>query len=216
MALPHENTPVYAGGMPLDEAWGLVILIHGRGASAESMLTLAAEFKQDDIAYLAPQAAGFTWYPQRFIVPKSDNEPYLSSALEKIDALVQYADEMGIPAKRVVLLGFSQGACLAAEYAATRPRRYGGVIVLSGGLIGELGQPLHYPTGENAAPLDGTPVFIGSADVDAHIPLERVHESAQVFEQLGAHVTTRIYNGMGHTVNDDELAFARDLIASLK
>lgn len=105
MALPHENTPVYAGGMPLDEAWGLVILIHGRGASAESMLALAAEFKQDDIAYLAPQAAGFTWYPQRFIAPKSANEPYLSSALEKIDALVQYADEMGIPAKRVVQIG---------------------------------------------------------------------------------------------------------------
>jgi len=216
MTLPHENTPVYTGGMPMDEAWGLVILIHGRGASAESMLTLAAEFKQENIAYLAPQAAGFTWYPQRFIAPKSANEPYLSSALEKIDAIIQYAEDMGIPSKRVVLLGFSQGACLAAEYAATRPRRYGGVIVLSGGLIGELGQPLHYPSDENPAALDGTPIFLGSADVDAHIPLERVHESAQVFQQLGAEVMTRIYAGLGHTVNDDELAFARELIANLR
>lgn len=210
----HASTPVYTTGASLEDARAAVILIHGRGASADSMLSLAAEFKQDDVAYFAPQAAGNTWYPQRFVVPKELNQPYLDSALDKIDTLVAHLENEGLSSEQIVLVGFSQGACLAAEYAATRQGRYGGVIVFSGGLIGEEGKPLIYPRDESGG-LDGTPVFFGSADVDSHIPQGRVHDSATVFEALGANVTTRIYPNMGHTVNDDEIAFARELISGI-
>lgn len=211
----HASTPVYTTGAALDGARAAVILIHGRGASADSMLSLAAEFKQGDVAYLAPQAAANTWYPQRFIVPKELNQPYLDSALAKIDALVAHVEAEGLAAEQIVLIGFSQGACLAAEYAATRQRRYGGVIVFSGGLIGEEGKPLIYPRDDASGGLEGTPIFFGSADVDSHIPQGRVHESAAVFESLGANVTTRIYPNMGHTVNDDEITFAAELIRGI-
>lgn len=207
---PHTGQPLLHAGRPLDQAAAVMVLVHGRGANARSILSLADEFGRDDFAYLAPQAAMNTWYPQRFLVPLEANEPWLSSALAAVDRAVQTAEEAGVAAGKIVLAGFSQGACLAAEYVARNPRRYGGLVVYSGGLIGPEGQQYPY-----SGSLEGTPVFLGCGDVDFHIPVERVHQSAAVFRQLSADVTARIYAGMDHTINEDELDFTRSLMASL-
>jgi phospholipase/carboxylesterase len=203
----HEQQPILHHGAALAQARAAMIMIHGRGASAEDILSLAGEFAQPDVAYLAPQAAGHTWYPNRFTAPVATNEPHLSAALAVIDALVARI-AASVPHERVLLLGFSQGACLALEYAARHPRRYGGVVALSGALIENGDQPRNY-----AGTLAGTPVFLGCSDVDAHIPLARVRRSSQALQALGATVTERIYPGMAHTVNADEVAFVRELLA---
>jgi predicted esterase len=187
-----------------------MILLHGRGASAENILELADEFVQQDIAYLAPQAAGYTWYPYRFVEPVERNEPYLSSALQMVAEVLASVREAGIPAEKTVLLGFSQGACLALEFAARNAVRYGGVVGLSGGLIGPDDASRDYE-----GSLDSTPIFIGCSDVDPHIPLYRVEETADVLSRLGGDVTKRIYPGMDHTVNEDEVEFVRSLLAGL-
>ncbi|MCU0496070.1 MAG: alpha/beta hydrolase [Anaerolineae bacterium] len=208
----HENTPVYQTGTKLQDAKSAMILIHGRGATAQSILELGNEWQTDRMALIAPQAAGGTWYPNRFIAPIESNEPALSSGLAKIATLLTEIHAAGIAPDQVILLGFSQGACLALEYAARNPQRYGGVIGLSGGLIGELGTPLRYAAD---ADLQGTPVFLGCSDVDFHIPKERVEESAQVLQAMQAQVTMRLYPGMGHTVNQDEIAFVQTIIDQL-
>jgi phospholipase/carboxylesterase/glyoxalase family protein len=207
---PHQNQPVLATGQSVEKAEAAVVMIHGRGATAESILSLAQEFNRPELAYLAPQAAFNAWYPQRFIAPIESNEPYLSSALAKIAAVLDHLAGQGIPAERTILLGFSQGACLALEFAARNPRRYGGVVALSGGLIGPLGKTFTYD-----GSLAGTPVFLGCSDVDFHIPVERVHESADVLAALGGVVTKRIYPDMGHTVNQDEVDHVRQQIAGV-
>ena len=207
---PHAGQPVISGGASLEQARAAVILIHGRGASPYDILMLADEFDCNDCAYLAPQAAGFTWYPQSFLAPVAQNEPWLSSALEKIDALAHRLAASGFSDGRLVLAGFSQGACLALEYAARRPRRYAAVIGLSGGLIGPPGTPRDYPGDFGSAP-----IFLGCSDIDPHIPKARVEESAAVFERMGARVTARLYPGMGHTVNDDEIEFVRGLLRNI-
>ncbi len=207
---PHQSQPVIAAGRPLAEAPAAMVMIHGRGASAESILELAAEFDRPEFAFLAPQAAGNTWYPQRFIAPLASNEPFLWSALARVGQTLQQVAAGGIPPEQTILLGFSQGACLALEFAARNARRYGGVIALSGGLIGPDGTPRTYP-----GSLAGTPVFIGCSDVDFHIPVERVYHSAEVVAGLGGNVTQRIYPGMGHTVNQDEIDFVKELMAQL-
>jgi predicted esterase len=181
-----------------------MILVHGRGATAESILALADELRLDDLAYLAPQAAGNTWYPSSFLSPLADNEPGITSGLGVIAALVDQLAADGVEAARVALLGFSQGACLSLEFAARHARRYAGVFGLSGGLIGPPGTARDY-----AGSLEGTPVFLGCSDVDAHIPLERVRESAAVFTGMGATVDERIYPGLGHLVNADEIGAVR-------
>lgn len=225
---PHQGQPVARAGVPPREADTAVILVHGRGASAGSMLEFAREFEVPEpapdhadgtvrrIVYVAPQAAGHTWYPHSFLAPIEQNEPGLSSGLVVIGQIVEALEQDGIPTERMVLLGFSQGACLAGEFAARNPRRFGGVVMLSGGLIGQGGEtPFDYaPT--SGRPLGGTPVFLGCSDIDAHIPLERVQISRRVFTGLGADVTERIYPGMGHTVNMDEIAFVRTLLGSLQ
>lgn len=207
---PHRGRPVLNAGRPLAEADAAVILVHGRGGSAEDLLALGAELRCPDFAYLAPQAAGQSWYPYSFLAPLPQNEPWLSSALELLGDLVTHVESGGIPAERIVLLGFSQGACLSAEFAARNAKRFGGVVALSGGLIGPPGTPRDYP-----GSLAGTPVFLGCSDRDPHIPRERVDESAQIFERMGAAVTERIYPGLGHTVNEDELDFVRGLLADI-
>ncbi|HEX3531849.1 MAG TPA: alpha/beta hydrolase [Thermoanaerobaculia bacterium] len=206
----HRGQPVLATGRPLADADAAMVLVHGRGGSAEDILGLAAELNRPELAYLAPQAAGHTWYPNRFLAPLAQNEPGLSSGLEQLGALVAHLEQAGIPAERIVLLGFSQGACLSLEFAARNAKRYGGVVALSGGLIGPPGTPRDYPGAFN-----GTPVFLGCSDRDPHIPKDRVDESAKVFERMGAAVTERIYPGMGHTINEDELDFVRGLLAPL-
>ena len=205
---PHGGGPVVTGGTPLARARGALILTHGRGATAESILSLAPLLGADDVAWLAPQAAGNSWYPYSFLSPIPQNEPGISSALQVLADLVAHIESEGIPANRITLLGFSQGACLTLEFAARNPRRFGALAGLSGGLIGPDDTPRTYP-----GSLDGTPVFLGCSDVDAHIPLARVHESATVLTRLGAAVDERIYPGMGHLVNDDEIAAVRGLLA---
>jgi phospholipase/carboxylesterase len=198
---------VLAAGSPLGQATAAMILVHGRGATAEDILSLGRELRRPDLAYLAPQATGLTWYPYSFMAPMERNEPSLSSGLALIGHLVDRLGEEGIPPERTVLLGFSQGACLTLEYAARNARRFGGVAGLSGGLIGPPGTPRGY-----SGSLDGTPVFLGCSDRDPHIPLERVKETTEVLTRIGAQVTERIYPAMGHTVTEDELEHVRSLL----
>ena len=204
---PHQDQPLLDHGASLDDASVAMILLHGRGASARGILGLADELDVPDVAYLAPQAAGRSWYPESFMAPIEQNEPQLSSALQAVADAIGHAGEHGLTAEQVVLLGFSQGACLATEYAARHPQRYGGVVGLSGGLIGPEGTAFD-PEGT----LDGTPVFLGCSDQDPYIPRERVEETADVLRGLGAKVTTRIYEGLGHTTNEDELRHVRALL----
>ena len=207
---PHAGQPVLWLGPPLPRARLAVILVHGRGASAEEILTLAEAFGVGDVAYAAPQAAGNTWYPHSFLAPLEQNEPGLGSGLRVLSELVGHLDRHGVAAHRVGLLGFSQGACLALEFAARHTRRYAAVIGLSGGLIGPPGTLRAY-----AGSLEGTAVLLGCGDVDPHIPLERVHESADVFRRLGAAVDERIYRRMGHSVNQDEIQAVHDLLTTV-
>ena len=186
-----------------------MIMAHGRGASAEDMLTLAAAFRTTDVAFLAPQAAGRTWYPYSFLSPMTDNEPGISSGLRVLGGLVDALVAQHIPPERIALIGFSQGACLSLEFAARHPQRYKAVIGLSGGLIGPPGTPRDYP-----GSLGGAPVFLGCSDIDAHIPLARVQESAAVFRRMGASVDERIYPRMGHIVNEDEIEAVVGILSS--
>lgn len=197
---PHAGSPTYTLGQPIDQARAAMILMHGRGATAQGILELALDLHHPDFAYLAPQAAGYTWYPYSFLSPLAQNEPGLSSALDLVGRLVEQIESSGIPAQRIMLAGFSQGACLVSEFAARNARRYGGILVFSGGVIGPPGTLREY-TGS----LDGTPIFLGCSDLDPHIPIERVEETADVFIRLGAMVDKVIYPGMGHTIVDDEI-----------
>ena len=185
-----------------------MILIHGRGASAADIMTLGDELMHPGVAYLAPQAAGNAWYPNPFTAPMESNEPYLTSALEVVASLLASVEKT-VPADRIILLGFSQGACLTLEFAARNARRYGGVVGLSGGLIGPNGTPRDYP-----GSFDGTPAFMGCSDVDPHIGKDRVLEAADVYGRMGATVTAKLYPGMGHTVNEDEIEAVRKIVAT--
>lgn len=196
-------------GEPLAKARAAMILVHGRGATAADVMTIAAEVMHPGFAYLAPQAAGNQWYPNPFTAPLDSNEPYLGSALGVLESLLARV-EASVPAQRVILLGFSQGACLTLEFAARHARRYGGVVGLSGGLIGPDGTPRDYP-----GSVEGTPVFLGCSDVDPHIRKDRVQEAAEVFKRMNASVTMRLYPGMGHTVNADEIQSVREIVESL-
>jgi predicted esterase len=205
--MPDNAVTLAATGALLTDARAAVVMLHGRGGSAEDILSLAAEFRQADLAYLAPQAPGHTWYPLSFLAPLEWNEPYLSRSLAMVHAVVQDLAGRGIGSDHVVLLGFSQGGCLALEYAARNAKRYGGVAGLSAGLIGPPGLTRDY-----RGSLDGTPVFLGCSDIDSHIPIDRVHVSTQVLTAMKAVVTERIYRGMGHTINHDEIAQVRRLL----
>lgn len=206
---PHADQPVLTFGPAPAEARLGAILIHGRGASAEDILGLAHEFAVPDVAYVAPQAAGHTWYPYSFLSRLEQNEPGLSSALQVIEGLVLHFEQHGLPPERVALMGFSQGACLTLEFAARHARRYAAVAGFSGGVLGPPGTPREYP-----GSFDGTPVFIGCSDVDPHIPVERVRESAELYRRMGAVVDERIYPGMGHTINRAEVDAVRLLLTA--
>jgi predicted esterase len=183
------------------------ILVHGRGASPEDILGIADEIGSSEIAYLAPAAPGGTWYPYSFLAPLAQNEPYLTAALDTLATLVAELEAAAIGSDRIALIGFSQGACLSLEYAARHARRYAAIIGFSGGLIGPPGTPRAYAGG-----FESTPVFLGCSDIDPHIPLERVTESAEVLGRMGAAVDTRIYPRMGHIINRDEIDAASALL----
>ena len=207
---PHAGQPLFTAGPEIESAKAVLILIHGRGAPAQGMLELYDALGLPDIAALAPQAAGHTWYPQSFVAPLAANQPYLDSALARIDSIVSDLISRGIPSDRIALLGFSQGACLTSEYIARHPRhprRYAAAMALTGGLIGLAGTPRNY-----AGSLAGTPVFLGTSDPDPHVPFARVRETEQVLSSMGAKVELRRYPGMPHTVNDEELEICRKLL----
>ena len=203
----HQDQPVHTDGAPIGDAQAGLVLLHGRGASAQGMLQLADDLDVPDIAHLAPQARMRSWYPQSFMAPRDQNEPELASALATIGDVLGRLADAGIGPARTVLLGFSQGACLATTYAAQTPQQYGGVVGLSGGLIGPDGASFDYE-----GSLDATPVFLGCSDQDPYIPRARVAETADVLRALNADVTSRIYEGLGHTINDDERQHARSLL----
>ncbi|WP_435075159.1 alpha/beta hydrolase [Halorubrum sp. HHNYT27] len=220
---PHGDEALVTAGTPLEEATAAVVLVHGRGATARSIVGLGEEVAGDgDVALLAPQAAVNTWYPNSFLAPVADNEPGRSSGLRAVGRAVEAATDAGIPTERIVVAGFSQGACLASEFVARNPTRYGGLAVLSGGLIGDSIDVDDYVShaaaavdGDAGEALDDTPAFLGCSDVDPHIPEERVHETSAVLEALGADVDKRIYEGMGHGINEEETAAVAALVASL-
>ena len=207
---PHQGQPILTTGESLESAQAAMIMIHGRGASAEDILGLAAELKQTGFVYLAPQAAGYAWYPNSFLASIASNEPGLSSGLAVIASILAQLTEAGISPERTILLGFSQGACLSLEFAARNARRYGGIAGLSGGLIGPDDTPRNYP-----GSLAGTPVFLGCSDVDFHIPKKRVEQTAEVLQRLGGQVTMRLYPRMGHTINLDEIRFVQGMMDAL-
>lgn len=206
----HQGQPVLTAGEPLEQARAAMLMLHGRGATAEDILSLAGEFQLSGFTYLAPQAAARTWYPNRFTAPIEQNEPWLSSALQVVGDLYSHVLEVGIRPERIMLLGFSQGACLALEFAARNARRYGGIVGLSGGLIGPDDRQPKY-----MGSMDGTPVFLGCSDVDFHIPRERVDQAAEVMRALNGQVVERLYPNMDHTVNQDEIDFVRGMMQSL-
>lgn len=207
---PHQHQSSVTGGAEVINTETAMILIHGRGASAESMLRFANEFERPDIHYRALQAKGHTWYSRSFMAPKEMNEPGISSGLQAIFDEIATLNQSGISTEKIILLGFSQGACLSTEFTARHPQLFGGVVGLSGGLIGEKINPDNY-----RGSLVDTPVFLGCSDRDPHIPKKRVDETEKVFKQLQANVTKRIYKGMGHTVNQDEISFVKDLLNEL-
>ncbi|MCZ6857705.1 MAG: phospholipase [Gemmatimonadetes bacterium] len=207
---PHVGQPIETTGRPLGEGRAVMIMIHGRQAAPVNILQLVDSLSQPEFTYIAPAAANNTWYPYSFMADKEQNEPGISSGVAVIDGVVSDVVNKGIPKDHIVLLGFSQGACLTAEYAVEHADRFGGVILYSGSVIGPPGTTWAY-----GGSFDGTPIFMGCSDVDSHVPLERIEEGAAVFERMGAIVTKRIYPGMGHQINDDEIAFTQGLMRNL-
>jgi phospholipase/carboxylesterase len=208
MTGPHQDQQLVTAGTPLAEARAAVVFVHGRGATAQSIVQMGRQIGQDGVAYLAPQAARNTWYPNSFLAPVEQNEPGRTSGLQAVGDAVETAQEGGLDRGQIVLCGFSQGGCLASEFVARDPKRYGGLVAWSGGLIGEEIDPAAYE-----GSVDGMPAFFGCSDEDPHIPAERVHKTADVFENLDADVTKRLYPGMGHQVNRDELEAAADIVS---
>jgi phospholipase/carboxylesterase len=207
---PHANGAVLQAGAALATADLAMILLHGRGASAEDILGLGAAFRVPNVAYLAPQAAGHTWYPQSFLAPRVENEPYVSSALAKIESMVRALGENGFSSERIVIAGFSQGACLSSEFVASHPARYAGLIAFTGGLIGAPGAISFEPS----TALQGMPALLLSGDPDPHVPWARVEETAAVLTAMGAKVTARRYPGRPHTISNEEVELAREFLVN--
>jgi phospholipase/carboxylesterase len=207
---PHAESPVYESGASPARARAGMIMIHGRGAEALPFLKLSDEFAQPDVRYLAPQAAGRVWYPLPFTEPIEQHEPHLGSALKKISGLVDQLESEGIPKSKIVLLGFSQGACLALHFSATNSSRFGGIVSLSGGLIGDLIRPAGY-----SGDLRQTPVFLGVGENDPYVTSGRFTDTASVMEHLNANVTTLISPGSGHTIREAEIKHVRAMLAAI-
>ena len=204
---PHHGQPVVSEGAPLGQGRAVVIMVHGRGASPDAILSLVPRLARPAVTWLAPVAAGNMWYPYSFLSDTAKNEPFLSSALASLGRLVDDLGARGIARRNIVFLGFSQGACLSSEFLVRNPGTWGGLVVLSGGLIGPPGT-----TWPESGSFGQMPAFFGCSDVDSHIPRERVEDSAAVFERMGASVTVRLYAGMGHVVNEDEIDHAKAVI----
>jgi phospholipase/carboxylesterase len=206
---PHRGQPIESAGAPPQVAETAVVMLHGRGSTAQSILALIDEFLQHGVMYLAPQAAHNSWYPRSGFAPLEDNEPWFSSALDHVARAIDVAADTGISPEQTLLLGFSQGGCLASEFIARNPRQYGGLVVLSGSLLGEETRE------EYDGSINGTPVFLGCSSDDPYVAAERVNDSAEVFERLGGEVTSKLYDGLGHAINDDEIQMINTFIERL-
>lgn len=205
----HDPNNFLTAGKPLDKATKVMVMVHGRGSSAENILQLTEHVKGDEFAFVAPQAQGNTWYPYSFLRPMAENEPQLSSALQVLASLrARLQSDHNFKLPQIYWLGFSQGACLTLEFVARNALEYGGIFGLSGGLIGPPGTGRNYE-----GSFGNTPIFLGCSDRDPHVPKERVLESERVFRAMDADVTTRLYPNFPHSVNDDELNFVNLLIA---
>lgn len=209
---PHADGRVLRAGALLEEATLALILLHGRGGSAAEILGLGSVLDLPGVAYVAPQAAGSTWYPLSFLAPREANEPYLSSALARVESVVGSLDQLGLSRDRIVIAGFSQGACLATEAVVRRPAGYAGLIAFTGGLIGPQGSVTNAVGRGGDADLAGMPALLCSGDPDPHVPWTRVEESAAVLEAMGAEVTTRRFPGRPHTLTREELVLARNML----
>ena len=207
---PHANGRLFTRGAKIEDAKAVLVMIHGRGASANDILSLYDAFALDKMAAIAPQAMGNTWYPNSFLAPIASNQPWLDSALSRIETIVDDLLARGIQSERIALLGFSQGACLTSEFIARHPRRYGAACILTGGVIGPIGMRR-----DDQGDLAGTPVFLGTSDRDPHVPLDRAEETAAILTRMKATVDLRIYPGMPHTVNEDEIDACRTLLKAI-
>ena len=207
---PHAAQPIIRAGVPLPDARAVLILLHGRGASAEEIIALGEALAPSGCAFIAPQAAQHTWYPYSFLARRSENEPWLSSAIAKVQESVSIALDAGIPLSKVVLAGFSQGACLATEFIGRNPNRYGALLVFTGGLIGPLEEPIQLD-----GDLAGTPVLLSAGDPDPHVPWQRVEQTAELLRSIGGNVTLQRYPGKSHSIVQEEVDLAGKLLASL-
>lgn len=207
---PHGGQPIRTAGAAPDEADAAVVLVHGRGARADGMLQFAREFGREGLHYAAPQARRGTWYPNSFLAPVERNQPHLDSALGHVGRAIEHARSGGLPPEKVLLVGFSQGACLVSEFVARDPRRYAGLVLLSGGLIGAEGTEFDYD-----GDIAGMPFFLGVSDDDPHIPVSRAEETVEVFERLGADVRFDEYHGRGHGIFEEELVYLRELVGTI-
>lgn len=205
------NTDILTDGIPLNQAKKALIMIHGRGAGAHDILSIAKHLNVKDFALVAPEAENRTWYPYSFLAPLDQNEPSFSKSLEKIHQVVVAIQQNGIKKENIYFLGFSQGACLALEFTARNAAKYGGVVAFTGGLIGDKVYEEHYHGN-----FENTPIFIGTSDPDFHVPVERVNDSEALLQKMGANVTKKIYDNMGHTISHDEIDLANELIFSKK
>ncbi|MFY7730817.1 MAG: alpha/beta hydrolase [Flavobacterium sp.] len=194
-------------GAPLTQDSKVLIMVHGRGASAQDILSVANYLNVKDFTLIAPQAEGHIWYPLSFLAPTNNNEPHLSTALQTLDETVKHVLSEGVTAANIYFLGFSQGACLTSEYTTRNATRYGGIVIYTGGLIGDVVNTANYK-GDFA----GTPVFIGTSNPDFHVPVTRVEETVKVMEKMGANVTLKIYDGMPHTISQDEIDTTNQLM----
>lgn len=209
---PHQKGEVYEHGASLSRAKAVMIMVHGRGATAKGMFLLADQFAQPDFHYIAPQAQHHTWYPYSFLEPRENNQPGLSSGLQLLYDLIGFVvqAQAGIQKKKIILLGFSQGACLATEFAARHPQKLGGIVGLSGGLIGPVIHQENY-----SGSMEQTPVFLGCSDNDPHVPNKRIDETEAVFKKLHSDVNKQIYKGMGHTISEEEIKIVRGIMADV-
>ena len=205
------NIETITDGVPLNDAKKALIMIHGRGASAHDILSISKHLNVDDFALVAPQAENRTWYPYSFLAPINENEPSFSKSLEAIHQVVVAIQQNGIEKENIYFLGFSQGACLALEFTARNAAKYGGVVAFTGGLIGDKIYENHYEGN-----FQNTPIFIGTSDPDLHVPVERVNETEVLLKKMGAAVTKKIYENMGHTISQDEIDLVNELIFGKK
>ena len=205
------NIETITDGVPLNSAKKALIMIHGRGASTHDILSISKHLNVADYALVAPQAENRTWYPYSFLVPINENEPSFSKSLEAIHNVVVAIQQNGIEKENIYFLGFSQGACLALEFTARNAAKYGGIVAFTGGLIGDKVYEDHYKGN-----FENTPIFIGTSDPDFHVPVERVNETETLLKKMGAAVTKKIYDNMGHTISQDEIDIVNEIIFSKK